>query len=281
MSNTTELKSFHYYENNEIGFSSLDTVKSTKTLEAGVYDISYLEHPDNRVLVELNTNIEKPKEHNYPDRDKIELLLKTFFNKDVKKEISSLGFYHKVGILLYGDEGTGKSTIIKKLYSEYIESNNVLVFHINSQNYKIKDCWEFISKVRAIQDNPIVIVFEEMDVLIKQDLESRLKMMLDGNLSIDNCIVFGTTNYISMIPDAIKNRPSRFKYCIKIEGIQSEDDVYKILYAMINKLHSENEIIEFSKELKGKTLDTIKQFAIDKIMNIDSYNISKDKKLGF
>jgi SpoVK/Ycf46/Vps4 family AAA+-type ATPase len=31
-----------------------------------------------------------------------------------------------------------------------------------------------------------------------------LKTILDGNHSMDNCLVFATTNYIDKIPDALK-----------------------------------------------------------------------------
>jgi D-beta-D-heptose 7-phosphate kinase/D-beta-D-heptose 1-phosphate adenosyltransferase len=37
---------------------------------------------------------------------------------------------------------------------------------------------------------------------------------------------------------------------------------------------------DFQRELKGSTLDFIKQFALDKIMNLDSYKKSK-KAIGF
>ena len=36
---TTNFKTFNYQENGEIGFSMLATVKTTNTLDSGIYDL--------------------------------------------------------------------------------------------------------------------------------------------------------------------------------------------------------------------------------------------------
>ncbi len=41
------------------------------------------------------------------------------------------------------------------------------------------------------------------------------------------------------------------------------------------------DIDNFSDELIGQTLDFIKQFCIDRIMDLNSYNHKKDKRIGF
>lgn len=110
--------------------------------------------------------------------------------------------------------------------------------------------------------------------------EGQVKTFMDGAESLDNTIFFGMTNYIDKIPSSIKNRPSRFKYCIEIEGIQSEKEIKIILDKMIGDIYEDEVIIKFSTDLKGNTLDQIKQFCIDKIMDISSTPITK-KKIGF
>jgi SpoVK/Ycf46/Vps4 family AAA+-type ATPase len=278
--NTSDLKSFHYLENGEIGFSILDTVKTQQKLDAGVYSISYLGYPESRVLLKTSTDKEIVKMHNFSDKEKLENLFKVFFNKSIVKKMKTLGFYHKVGIMLYGKEGTGKSTIIKNYINKIVKDHNGIVFYFTGVD-GLTSCWEFIKKIRAIQDNPIVVVFEEMDMYVVNNNEGYLKTIFDGNNAIDNLVIFGSTNYIERIPDAIKNRPSRFKYVLNIEGIQSEEEIYVILENMIGDLFSEEELKEFSFTLKGKSLDFIKQFGVDKIMSLETYSHNKKKSIGF
>ena len=278
--NTSDLKSFHYLENGEIGFSILDTVKTQQKLDAGVYSISYLGYPESRVLLKTSTDSEIVKMHNFSDKEKLENLFKVFFNKAIVKKMKTLGFYHKVGIMLYGKEGTGKSTIIKNYINKIVKDHNGIVFYFAGPD-GLTSCWEFIKKIRAIQDNPIVVVFEEMDMYVVNNNEGYLKTIFDGNNAIDNLVIFGSTNYIERIPDAIKNRPSRFKYVLNIEGIQSEEEIYVILEHMIGDLFNEEELKEFSFGLKGKSLDFIKQFGVDKIMSLETYSHNKKKSIGF
>lgn len=192
----------------------------------------------------------------------------------------SLGFYHKVGVLLYGKEGTGKSTIIKYYFNKAIVENKALVFYINRTDESIQQCWEFIMNVRKIQNNPIIVVLEEFDEQMKYN-EGYLKKVLDGNLSIDNCIFMATTNYIHNIPEAMKDRVSRFKYSLDIEGVQSKEEAYFIIKGMLEGICKEDEMEKFSEEMKNKTLDQIKQFCLDKIMDIRSYNSNRRKQIGF
>ena len=278
--NTLDLKSFHYLENGEIGFSALDTIKTTNILDSGFYSLFYEGHPTYNVRVSLLVNKESVKLHSFPDKEKLDNIFKMFFDNSIYQKITNLGFYHKLGILMYGKEGCGKSTILKYYCNQAIIKNGALVFYITQQDHDLTHCWNFITNIRKIQNNPVIVVFEEMDVLVNRNLESLLKTILDGNLSIDNCIFFATTNYINQIPEALKNRPSRFKYSINIEGIHSEVDIYPIIEKMLKDKFSEEEFKEWSIELKGSSLDEIKQFCIDKIMDIESYSRDR-KRLGF
>ena len=284
MKNTSDLKSFNYLENGEVGFSCFDTVKSTNELDAGSYNISYLEYPENRLQLNMNSDSEISRIHNFPDKAKIDALFDSFFNGKVIRKISSLGFYHKTGILLYGKEGTGKSTIIKHYYSEAIKRNNALVFHIIPIESRIRDCWEFITKIRRIQSNPIIVIFEELDSYLKYPgNEGFLKTMIDGNMSINNCLFMATTNYITDIPQALRSRPSRFKYVLNVEGIQNKEDVFGIIKNMIGDLYSDGAMELFADDLTGETMDVIKQFCIDKIMDIKHYPIQSQRAriMGF
>jgi len=109
---TADLKSFHYLENGQIQFSLFDTIKSTKKLDSGFHNISY-NSDERRIILTQLKSIEPIKIHEFPDKDKLDSLFEAFFDSTIYSKVSSLGFLHKVGVLLYGKEGTGKSTIIK------------------------------------------------------------------------------------------------------------------------------------------------------------------------
>lgn len=276
---SSEFKSFNYLENGEVLFSIFETKKSTQKLDAGFYDIWYDGYPKNSVILKQLSIDEKIKIHSFPDKEKLDKLFEAFFNSNVSNSISSLGFIHKIGVLLHGKEGSGKSTILKYYANESIVNHDAIVFYIRRENINL--CWSFIKNIREIQDNPIIIFFEEIEQHIKwESNEGIIKTILDGNQSINNCIFLGTTNYIGEIPVAIKNRPSRFKYVLDIEGIQDEAEVKSLLMNMIGGMFSENEINTFVEDLKGSTIDTIKQFGLDKLMDLKTYHNHK-KRIGF
>jgi len=278
--NTYGLKSFNYLEDGEIAYNNLDTIKTTNKLDAGVYHINYLPYPDSRVLVKCDKNTETIKKHDFPDADKLDALFNAFFDNDIKNRIESLGYYHKIGILLYGIEGTGKSTILKRYYCDAIEKHEAIVFFINDYEF-LQKCWQFVMDVRAIQDNPFIVIFEEMDSIFPfNGKESYLKMAMDGSLSINNCIYLGTTNYIDRIPSAIKDRPSRFKYKFNIEGIQEETAVKNIITELIGDIITADELDSMVQDLKGQTIDVIKHKCFDKIMDLKNHTYGK-RKIGF
>jgi SpoVK/Ycf46/Vps4 family AAA+-type ATPase len=220
--------------------------------------------------------------HQFSDKPKLDSLFLSFFDERIKKAVKRIGFNHKVGVLLYGKEGTGKSTILKYYAEKAVNEQQAIVFYL-SKEY-ISYCWEFVEKIRKIQDNPIIIIFDEVDQHIRNnssDNESLIKTILDGNSSIDNCIFLAATNYLDKIPEAIKNRPSRFKYVLDIEGIQHQDEIIAILTPMITDLFTTDEISAFAVSLIGQTLDFIKQFALDKIMDLKTYKHNSRKTIGF
>ena len=82
---------------------------------------------------------------------------------------------------------------------------------------------------------------------------------------------------MDLIPNEIKNRESRFKFVINVEGIQSVNEVELIVKSLLKGISTDEDIKQYSTELSGKTLDEIKQFCFDKIMSIPSHKNHKSK----
>jgi len=283
MAKTSNYKSFAYLENGEIQFTQYETEKTTSILDAGSYTIDYDEYPVNKVSLKIDECSETVKTHTFLEKERLDYLFESFFNPNVKNKIEGLGFYHKVGILLHGKEGTGKSTIMKYYYNQAIIHNQAIVFHLLKKNSYLKSCWDFIMNIRKIQDNPIIIVLDELDGYVDgSTMEALMKTIIDGNSSISNCIFFASTNYISKIPKAIKDRPSRFKYSIEVGGVENIDSIVEIITPILDGVASDEDIQVYANDLLGKTLDNIKQFCFDKIMAIKHYeNKSEMKSVGF
>lgn len=162
--------------------------------------------------------------------------------KTVDKFIADREFYishgmpHKTGILLYGEPGTGKSTIVKAIATHIgctIAYINLAKLDLGSVDL---DCWQ------SNNGKPTVVVFEDMDCIRsslkrgqtsdKKDnvLEamgtegtdmSTLLNILDGTLSPSDVIFIATTNYIDKIDDAIK-RPGRFDHAYHVGPIDKD-----------------------------------------------------------
>lgn len=126
-------------------------------------------------------------------------------NKDYHKEIKAL---HKMGILLYGPGGTGKSVCIRHAIKETIKDEDALIIFISGNLPSSR----FLSMMRdTLNDRLKVFVFEELTTALhSHGSTEKILNFLDGENSLDNKIVLATTNYPENLPENIVNRPSRF-----------------------------------------------------------------------
>lgn len=281
--NTTSLKTFHYLENGKIDFSILETKRSTKLLEAGIYELN-TKVENNNYVIDLRVSSDKELFDNdlgFYYEDKVRNIYDKFFQKEIKEKVNTLGYNHKLGILLYGKQGTGKTSMFKKYFNHAVVNYNSIVFNITADG-QVSMLWNFIKQIREIQSNPIVVFIDEFEQFLteKNDHERTFKTLLDGSDSIDNCLFMLTTNYIDKIPKTIKDRPSRIKYSIEVEGIQSEILIEKFLKQSFDKVGLEVDFKNDISKMKGWTIDELKQWVLDKVMDIEPES-KNGKKLGF
>lgn len=183
-----------------------------------------------------------------------------FFTEKVKQIYKELGVGHKLGILLYGPPGTGKTCLSKVIMKEMCDKHEVIA--LEASDWNVDGIQLFVSEIRKIQNNPIVLFFDEIDDTIRSR-EKQWLTFLDGNDSIDNCVMIGCTNYLEKIPERIRNRKSRIKFLYEVKSLPFE--VYKdYIKAKLPKLSNEK-IAEFAHIALEQALviDQLKHAIID------------------
>lgn len=123
------------------------------------------------------------------------------------------GFLHRRGYLLYGTQGTGKSSIVWQVAKDVVDRGGI-VFVCDNPKFFAKG----LSVFRDVETKrPIVCVFEDIDAIISKYGESEILSLLDGDSQIDRVINIATTNYPEKLDKRIVSRPRRFDRVYKIE----------------------------------------------------------------
>ena len=151
----------------------------------------------------------------------LEFVRKFFANKSI---YDKRNLHYKTGILLYGEPGTGKSTIANMIASEF--KCDMVIINMNS--FKDLDTDSLTSTLNA-DDDTYVVLLEDIDCVIgnredeNEDLDNKknvnkLLQFLDSNSSPNNVIFIATTNHIDKLDGAIV-RDGRFDLIKEITNI--------------------------------------------------------------
>lgn len=166
----------------------------------------------------LDAEIEKIKEYVLSTRS---------VDKDIQQ---SLGIKHNKGIILYGPPGTGK-TLVARYLGQIINCKNIQIINAN----ELLDCHYGVTeqRIKAIFDKAEykpdelhLIIFDEIDALFprrrgerdsfKKGHVNQMLSCMDGIKTRNNIIVFGLTNYLENLDEALI-RSGRFGLHIKID----------------------------------------------------------------
>jgi SpoVK/Ycf46/Vps4 family AAA+-type ATPase len=130
------------------------------------------------------------------------------------EQFKRYGYLHRRGYLLYGPQGSGKSSVVHQVVHRIIKAGHVAVF-CEHPGFLTR-ALEILRKIEP--DRPLVCLFEDIDAIIEMHGDSELLQWLDGSHQINKVINIATTNYPERLDRRIVSRPRRFDRIIKIES---------------------------------------------------------------
>jgi energy-coupling factor transporter ATP-binding protein EcfA2 len=282
-------QTFNYYKDQIVKLEDSDSVieRTSDKLIPGFYKV----HLKKSMFGEERTL--QTTEHKIPNNSvkycerflDMEYLDKLFSERS-KMIHQDLNLKVKVGYLLHGKQGSGKTTTMLTMSKLIVDKYQACVFSV-SDSQDLSFILKVIEIGNKISSFISVILFDECEDEFRHN-EAYIKRVLDGDLTPDNTIFICSTNYIEQIPVTIKDRPSRFKYVTDVSLVAEEELVYSILCNMNLSLREEIKLKD--EEIKvltracglDKTIDQIKNMFTDfcfKSINLElivkSYDILK------
>ncbi len=134
-----------------------------------------------------------------------------------------LSLLYKRGVLLYGPPGTGKTTAIQMIIDKCRPKDSIVIYITSAIPRDL---------IEELRNDPRfkILVFEELTQTLSSTNVNRFLTFLDGESSLDNLYVIGTTNYPEQLPGNIVDRPGRFDKLFKIDHTSDSDRKTYIKY---------------------------------------------------
>ena len=191
---------------------------------------------------------------------------------------------YKTGILLYGKPGTGKSSLVKAIATEFHRA----IVQIEVSNIHDIDFAHLTMMINNEEDEKYIVLFEDIDTLFlnrdsketnkDKDYNSiinKLLQFLDSNSSPNDVIFIATTNHLERLDDALI-REGRFDLKLEVDEIVKED-VTRFIETFDLDASMTDEIIDtYRKKKKQDAFDRyIKKIEIEKNEAEDNNNNNK------
>lgn len=196
----------------------------------------------------------------------------------IDRFISQKDFYsnrnilYKTGILLYGNPGTGKSSLVNALANRY--DRDIINVVVNS--IKNMDLIELTNGINADTLENYIVLFEDIDTLFlnrendvidKDDNATinKLLQFLDSNSSPTNVIFIATTNYINRLDSALL-RDGRFDLKLNIAEIKAPEAIKFCNDFGLSTAEAEQVLAEYATSINEESVHAYNQSKLQNIV---------------
>lgn len=217
-------------------------------LPGGVYHIEYIE--GRLVYATQPLNIDHLFYFTDSIGDAVMQEIETFWNSADK--YAARGFRHRRGYMLYGPQGSGKSSIVQQTIARITERGGIVILATCEPSLLTRALLNF----RLVEPTrPVLCIFEDIDAIIQRHGDSDLLSLLDGECQIDYVLNLATTNYPENLDRRIVARPRRFDRIIKVD-MPSADVRRAYFQAKLEgaDIAEINVLVEMSKDLSFAAL---------------------------
>lgn len=214
-------------------------------LDAGIYR-TYMDYQGNITFTKIGSADGDILKFPNQDQENIIKEMREFWGKESFYKQAGLSF--KRGILLYGPQGSGKTSVSKMVVNDVIQRGGIAI-DFKNPDFDVP-ALQFFRKAEPTR--PLVVLMEDIDILVADGnakKESDVLNILDGMFKIENVIFLATTNHPEKLEARITNRPSRFDRVIQI-GLPAEEDRKFYLENIIKKFEKENKNFNIKKWVK-------------------------------
>lgn len=194
--------------------------------------------------------------------------------KEIKDFVKSEDIYRKVGIqfrrgiLMYGPPGEGKTTTIRQIIKKY--KNESIIIFLN--DIPSAPMLKAINDMEG--DRLKIVIVEELATMIDSFDTSMDAILdfLDGETSLDKCLILATTNYPHRLPANIAQRHSRFDLLVEVSSPTKEE-----IQALVEHFTGEWPVNANIELLIGLSTATIKEICLYSMIKNVSINVAAEK----
>jgi chaperone BCS1 len=130
-----------------------------------------------------------------------------------REAFARYGFTHKRGYLLYGPQGTGKSSIAQQIVKAFTDDGGVVLVCRDPFYMPLGIEWMKVHE----PGRGIMVLMEDPDE--KHLDNSQVLAYLDGTRAVSGLVVVVTTNHKEKMTPRLANRPGRFDRVVLIDRI--------------------------------------------------------------
>lgn len=244
--------------------------------------LAFLEAMNELLRIELMNSItflvdtdEGVKRRNYGEMaivNRDDVVLEAGIKKDIFRSIDEFfledgvffkeyGVPYKRGILLYGDPGNGKTTLVKSITGS--TEAPVVYWQITefTSSYTVQEVFGTVSRLA-----PAILFIEDIDSM-PEFTRSVFLNTLDGTQSREGLFIIGTTNYPERIDPALINRAGRFDRAYEIPSPDKKLRKQYLQKLDVKSIFTPEQLDDMAKLSKGLSISQLNELYMSTALN--------------